>query len=70
MARNKTREEKIKTAYKLHDFRIAEENRQEVKDANTFAYLDARFVRGDLLKTVVVSTLMVVIILLAQRYLG
>lgn len=70
MAREKTREEKIKSAYRLHDFRLAEGERQEVKDQTEFGYLDSSFVGKDLLKTVLVSVVMVAIIVFATKYLG
>jgi hypothetical protein len=69
MAREKTREEKIKSAYRLHDFRLAESDRQVVKDQNEFGYLDSSFVGKDLFKTVLVSVVMVGLIVAAKTYL-
>ncbi len=70
MPRNKTREEKIKSAYRLKDFKIVEEARHEQKDASEFAYLDSSFVKKDLTRTIVVSAVMIALIVAAKRFLG
>ncbi|MEI6690834.1 MAG: hypothetical protein WCL07_03750 [bacterium] len=70
MAKVKTREEKIKSSYRLANFKITEGAKREEKDIAEFAYLDASFVKKDLFKTIVVSIIMVGIIVAAKKYLG
>lgn len=66
----KTREEKIKSAYRLANFRLNVEAVKEKKDANEFGYLSREYVKKDLIKTVIYSGVIVVLLALAKRYLG
>lgn len=66
----KTRAEKIQAGYRLHNFRLAEAERVEVKDASEFGYLSSEYVMKDLRKTVVYSLVIVGLLALAKRYLG
>lgn len=68
--KQKTKEEKIKTSYRLQNFRIKEGEVQERKDVETFSYLDSKFVVKDLTKTAIVSMIIVGIIFVAKKYLS
>ena len=68
--KRKTLEEKIKTGYRLQDFRLQVTERIEKKDASEFGYLSSEFVVRDLTKTVVFSVVIVGLLLLAKNYLG
>jgi len=66
MARKKTKKEKIQSGYRLKNFRIEEGKKREVRDVETFGYLDSRYIVKDLLKTLIVSFLMIAIILVVK----
>ncbi|MFH1244847.1 MAG: hypothetical protein V1487_04745 [bacterium] len=70
MARNKTRAEKIRSGYRLQNFKLAEGARREVKDASEFGYLSSEYVLKDLRKTVLYSLVIVGLLVMAKRYLG
>lgn len=70
MARKKTREEKVKSAYRLQNFRLQAEERVAVKDASEFGYLSSNYVVKDLTKTGIFTLLILGLLLLAKRYLG
>lgn len=65
----KTREEKIKSQYRLQNFRLAAAERTEVKDANEFAYLSSEYVVKDLSRTFLFTLIVVGILVAAKFYL-
>lgn len=70
MARHKTKAEKIKSAYRLDNFKLVGSERAVQKDQAEFAYLDASLVKKDLLKTAIISAVMIGLIWIAKQYLG
>lgn len=68
--KRKTREEKIRSAYRLENFRLKAQEVRERKDVNEFEYLSSRYVRKDLLKTVILSAIMIGLLLLTKSRLG
>lgn len=64
----KTREQKVKSAYRLQNFRLQVEERVAVKDANEFGYLASEYVVKDLTKTGIFTMLILGLLLLAKRY--
>lgn len=68
--KKKTRAEKIQSGYRLKDFRIKAEEQRAKKDANEFSYLSSEYVVKDLAKTVVFSVVIVVLLIMAKRYLS
>lgn len=68
--KNKTKKEKIKSGYRLQNFRLNLEEAQGKKDVEEFTYLQKDFVKKDLTKTVVFSALIVILLLVAKKYLG
>lgn len=70
MSRYKTKEEKIKSAYRLQNFRLQVAERVAVKDANEFGYLASNYIVKDLTKTGIFTLLILGLLLLAKRYLG
>lgn len=70
MSRVKTREEKIKSAYRLKDFSLKVAEKQVEKDRNEFGYLSSHYVVKDLTKTLVYSLVILTLLLVARQYLG
>lgn len=70
MARQKTREEKIKSAYRLQNFSLKAAEKQAEKDRNEFEYLSSHYVVKDLTKTLVYSLVILTLLLVARRYWG
>lgn len=70
MPRNKTREEKIQSGYRLQNFKLATSERTAVKDANEFGYLSSEYVIKDLMKTLLFTAVIVGLLVLAKRTLG
>lgn len=70
MSRQKTREEKIKSSYRLQNFRLQVSQKQEEKDTNEFGYLSSHYVVKDLTKTLVYSLIILILLVVAKRYLG
>jgi len=68
--KKKTREEKIRSGYRLENFRLKLGETQAKKDVEEFGYLKKDFVKKDLTKTVVFSVLIVVLLIIAKKYLG
>ena len=68
--KKKTREEKIKSSYRLKNFNLNLGETQAKKDVEEFAYLKKDFVKKDLMKTVIFSVLIVLLLVLAKKYLG
>ncbi len=70
MTKKKTRQEKIKSSYRLQNFRLETSEREETRDRNEFGYLSRDFVVKDLLKTAVYTVLILAILVLAKLRLG
>lgn len=70
MAKHKTKEEKIKSAYRLQNFRLKVGEKQEERDSNDFGYLSSHYVVGDLTRTLIYSVVIVVLLLVAKKYFG
>ncbi len=70
MAKKKTREEKIKSAYRLQNFKLRVGEVQARRDVQEFGYLSKEYVRKDLTKTVIFSLVIVVLLIIAKKYLG
>lgn len=70
MSRVKTREEKIKSAYRLQNFSLKVAEKQVEKDRNEFGYLSSHYVVKDLTKTLVYSLVILTLLLVARQYLG
>ncbi len=70
MSRQKTREEKIKSAYRLQNFSLKVAEKQVEKDRNEFGYLSSHYVVRDLANTVIYSGIILVLLFAAKRYLG
>lgn len=70
MAKKKTREEKIKSQYRLQNFKLKIEEVQARKDVQEFGYLSKEYVRKDLTKTLVYSAVVVVLLAAAKKYFG
>jgi hypothetical protein len=65
----KTKEEKIKSQYRLQNFKLAASERTEVKDANEFAYLSSEYVVKDLSRTFLFTLIVVGILITAKMWL-
>ncbi len=70
MARQKTREEKIKSAYRLQNFSLKVAEKKIEKDRNEFGYLSSHYVVKDLTKTLAYSLVILTLLLVARQYLG
>ena len=70
MARQKTREEKVKSAYRLQNFSLKIKEKQIEKDRNEFGYLSSHYVVKDLTKTLLYSVVILALLLVARQYLG
>ena len=70
MTKRKTREEKIKSGYRLQNFKLAAADRTAVKDASEFGYLSSEYVVKDLMKTLVFTAIIVGLLVLAKIKLG
>lgn len=68
--KRKTREEKIKGAYRLSNLKIKVEESQNRRDVQEFGYLSKDYIRKDLTKTVVYTVVVVGLLFLAKQYLG
>lgn len=68
--KRKTREEKVKSAYRLANFKLKLEEQVERRDVAEFSYLSREYIGRDLAKTVVYSVVIVTLLLAAKRYLG
>ncbi len=66
----KTREEKVKSAYRLQNFKLKVEERMVAKDTSEFGYLSSEYVVKDLTKTAIFTLLIVALLIMAKRYLG
>lgn len=70
MKTRKTREEKIQSGYRLKNFKLAAAERTANKDANEFGYLASEYVVKDLMRTLLYTTIIVVLLWLAKTRLG
>ena len=70
MSRQKTREEKIKSAYRLQNFSLKVAEKQVEKDRNEFGYLSSHYVVKDLTKTLFFSLIILGLLLGARFYLN
>ena len=70
MARQKTREEKVKSAYRLQNFSLKIKEKQIEKDRNEFGYLSSHYVVKDLTKTLLYSLIILVLLIVAKQYLN
>lgn len=70
MSRQKTREEKIKSAYRLQNFSLKVAEKQIEKDRNEFGYLASHYVFKDLTKTLLYSFIVLSLLLAARQYLN
>lgn len=70
MARQKTREEKIKSSYRLQNFKLHAAEKQQEKDSNEFGYLSSHYVIGDLVKTFFFSVVILILLFVARSYIN
>lgn len=68
--KRKTRSEKIRSSYRLKDFRINEEDSgvKAKKDVREFSYLSREYVEGDLKRSVLFSLVIILIETVIARY--
>lgn len=66
----KTKAEKIESGYRLQNFRLQVEKRQETKDASEFGYLASSYVVKDLTKTGIFTLVILGLLILAKIKLG
>lgn len=70
MKRRKTKEEKIRSEYRLKNFRIAALERSGVKDADEFGYLSREYSVKDLSKTLLYTTIILGLLLWVKMMIG
>lgn len=68
--KRKTKEEKVKAAYRLQNFQLKVEESQQKREVKEFGYLSKEYVKKDLTKTVVYTAVVVTLLFIAKRYLG
>lgn len=68
--KRKTKEEKVKSGYRLENFKLQVTETSARRDVQEFAYLGKDYVRKDLTKTFVFSLIIVGLLILAKKYLG
>ncbi len=66
----KTREQKVLSAYRLNNFKLAASLRMAVKDASEFGYLSSEYVVKDLTKTFLYTAIIVALLMWAKMRLG
>lgn len=66
----KTREEKIQSGYRLKNFKLTAADRTLAKDVSEFSYLSSEYVAKDLKKTFVFTILIIILLIVAKRYLS
>jgi hypothetical protein len=66
----KTRDEKIKSQYRLANFSLQVKEAEVRRDKEEFSYLASEYVVRDLSKTILYTAVIVTLLVLAQRYLG
>ncbi len=70
MARKKTKEEKVRSSYRLQNFKLQVAERAEQRDIDEFGYLAKKYVTKDLLRTFVFSLIVVFLIVAAKIWFG
>ncbi len=68
--KRKTRKQKERIQYHLETNLLQVQHRWQTKDRQEFAYLEAKYIKKDLLKTFFYSLLMLAILLIAKWRLG
>ena len=68
--KRKTRKEKEKVVYHLESALLGQVKKREQRVKEEFAYLEAKYIKKDLLKTFWYSVLVFGLILAAKKYLG
>ncbi len=66
MARRKTREEKVKSSYRLQNFKLQVAERAAQRDVDEFGYLAKKYVAKDLSRTLLFSVIVVGLIVGAK----
>ena len=67
--KRRTKAEKVRSSYKLKDFRVRETRDFETKkDAREFGYLSREYVGGDLKRSVMFSLIIILIEVVIARY--
>ncbi len=69
-AKRKTRKQKERIKYHLEGNLLRHHQKIEAQEKQAFSYLEAKYVKKDLLKTFTYSLLMLGILFLAKRYLN
>lgn len=64
--KRKTREEKIRSAYRLDNFQLKAEETRERRDVDEFGYLSIGYIKRDLAKTLLLSVVIVGLLILAK----
>lgn len=70
MARTKTREEKVRSSYRLQNFKLQVAERAAQRDVDEFGYLAKKYVQKDLTRTLIFSVIVVGIIVGAKIWFG
>lgn len=70
MTKQKTRAEKIKSSYRLENFKLDAPLRKEAKDQGEFSYLSSEYVVKDLVKTILYTVIILGILVFAKMKLG
>lgn len=68
--KKKTKAEKVRSGYRLQNFRLKAEEQMERKEAQEFGYLSKEYVKKDLTKTILFSLVIVGLLVAAKYYLG
>lgn len=66
--KRKTKEEKVKAAYRLQNFELKVEESKRRREQQDFGYLSKKYVKQDLVKTLVYTLIIVGLLIVAQRY--
>ena len=66
MTRKKTRDEKVKSSYRLQNFKLEVAERAAQRDVDEFGYLAKRYVAKDLSRTLLFSVIVVGLIVGAK----
>lgn len=70
MKKRKTREEKIRSGYRLQNFRLKGASIQDRKDVSEFSYLASEYVVKDLSKTLMYTVIILGLLLWVKRFLS
>lgn len=69
-AKRKTREEKIKSQYRLRNFSLKLAEADSRRDLEEFGYLASEYIVRDLSRTAVFTAIIITLLVLAKKYLG